>query len=87
MPGRDDQSRAGSLPLQHGIGGRRSPVVDELECSRPAEFRLEQLSHFGDSVLDADALVRDCGGDFRPHCLALGREDADVCEGAAYVDA
>ena len=86
MPRRNYQSRPGSFALQHGVGGGRSAVVDELEGSRPGELILKSLSYFGNAVLDANALVWDGGWDLGTDCSAVRGEDVDVGEGAANVD-
>jgi len=84
----NDQRRACAFPLEHGISRCRCAVMDELECAvEVAILSLELLTHFGDAVEDADALVWDCGGDFGAEGVAGGGENEDVCEGAADVDA
>lgn len=84
----NDQRRTRAFPFEHGIGRCRCAVVDELECAVEVAILFpELLTHFGNAVEDANALVWDCGRDFGAEAVAGGGEDENICEGAADVDA
>ena len=57
MSGRDDESCAGPLSLEHSVGCGRGVVVQELEGPREVEVALQDLTRFGDAVVDPNALV------------------------------
>lgn len=78
----DNEPGLDALALENCIGGGGGAMVDVVELAVPAVALLEQFPDLVHALLDSNALVGDVGGDLCADGLALGRNDADVCEGA-----